>query len=159
MHSTLCGRARCGMCKPSHIYGPILSVFACRDQDPAYWASWTITHFSNMAVSGVLCALVGTYPFSHSSATVLLAFYWLVALALISFAYFLSTMFSKSRIAGTATTVIYAVSMVPGCVRFLNALSLVLFVDEAVMPQGCRLSWLTSRLRRPPCPPVQLSVP
>ena len=85
-----------------------------RHQDPAYWASWTITHFSNMAVSGVLCALVGTYPFSHSSATVLLLFYWLVALALISFAYFLSTMFSKSRIAGTATTVIYAVSMVPG---------------------------------------------
>ena len=70
-----------------------------------------------MAVSGVLCALVGTYPFSHSSATVLLAFYWLVALALISFAYFLSTLFSKSRIAGTATTVIYAVSMVPGCAR------------------------------------------
>ncbi len=70
-----------------------------------------------MAVSGALCALVGTYPFSHSSATVLLAFYWLVALALISFAYFLSTLFSKSRIAGTATTVIYAVSMVPGCAR------------------------------------------
>ena len=32
-----------------------------------------------MAVSGALCALVGTYPFSHSSATLLLAFYWLVA--------------------------------------------------------------------------------
>jgi hypothetical protein len=32
-----------------------------------------------MAVSGALCAVVGTYPFSHSSATLLLAFYWLVA--------------------------------------------------------------------------------
>jgi hypothetical protein len=48
---------------------------------------------------------------------VLLAFYWLVALALISYAYFLSTMFSKSRIAGTAASAIYAVSMVPGCVQ------------------------------------------
>ena len=88
-------------------------------QDPAYWASWTITHFSNMAVSGVLCAIVGTYPFSHSSATVLLLFYWLVALALVSYAYFLSTMFSKSRIAGTAASAIYAVSMVPGCAQFV----------------------------------------
>lgn len=83
-------------------------------QDPAYWASWTITHFSNMALSGLLCALVGMYPFSHSSAGVLLLFYWLVALALISFAYCLSTLFSKSRVAGTATAVIYAVCMVPG---------------------------------------------
>lgn len=48
-------------------------------QDPAYWASWAISHWSTMAVSGALCALVGTYPFSHSSATLLLAFYWLVA--------------------------------------------------------------------------------
>lgn len=32
-----------------------------------------------MAVSGALCALVGTYPFSHSSASLLLVFYWLVA--------------------------------------------------------------------------------
>ena len=39
-------------------------------QDPAYWASWAITHWSTMAASGVLCAWVGTYPFSHSSASV-----------------------------------------------------------------------------------------
>jgi len=90
-----------------------------------------------MAVSGALCALVGTYPFSHSSATVLLAFYWLVALALISFAYFLSTLFSKSRIAGTATTVIYAVSMVPGC------------AGDASASHGC---WhVLSNVWAPPC--------
>ncbi len=86
-------------------------------QDPAYWASWAISHWSTMAVSGVLCAIVGTYPFSHSSASVLLAFYWLVAAALISYAYALSTLFSKSRIAGTSTAVLYAVSMIPGCVH------------------------------------------
>lgn len=48
-------------------------------QDPAYWASWAISHWSTMAVSGALCALVGMYPFSHSSASLLLVFYWLVA--------------------------------------------------------------------------------
>lgn len=88
-------------------------------QDPAYWASWAISHWSTMAISGVLCAIVGTYPFSHSSASVLLAFYWLVAAALISYAYALSTLFSKSRIAGTSTAVLYAVSMIPGCVSYL----------------------------------------
>ena len=34
--------------------------------------------------------------------------------ALISYAYALSTLFSKSRIAGTSTAVLYAVSMIPG---------------------------------------------
>jgi hypothetical protein len=55
------------------------NIFSTGVQDPAYWASWAISHWSTMAVSGALCALVGTYPFSHSSATLLLAFYWLVA--------------------------------------------------------------------------------
>ncbi len=68
-----------------------------------------------MAASGALCAAVGTYPFSHSDWSVLLVFYWIVAAALISYAYALSTLFSKSRIAGTATAVIYACSMIPGC--------------------------------------------
>ena len=58
--------------------GPAVLCCLCV-QDPAYWASWAISHWSTMAVSGALCALVGTYPFSHSSATLLLAFYWLVA--------------------------------------------------------------------------------
>lgn len=35
-------------------------------QDAAYWCSWAISHWSSMAVSGVLCALVGLYPFQHS---------------------------------------------------------------------------------------------
>lgn len=83
-------------------------------QDLAYWGSWAISHWSTMAVSGALCAWVGTYPFSHSDPTVLLAFYWLVAAALISYAYALSTLFSKSRIAGTSTAVLYACSMIPG---------------------------------------------
>lgn len=35
-------------------------------RDGAYWASWFLTHWSSMAVSGTLCALIGLYPFAHS---------------------------------------------------------------------------------------------
>jgi ATP-binding cassette subfamily A (ABC1) protein 1/ATP-binding cassette subfamily A (ABC1) protein 3 len=70
-----------------------------------------------MAASGLLCAVVGLYPFRHSSLALMLAFYWLFSAALISFSYFLSTLFSASRVAGTATQFIYALSMIPGYVR------------------------------------------
>lgn len=70
---------------------------------------------STLAVTSVLCALVGTYPFAHSSASLLLVFYLLVDAALMAWAYFLSTLFSKSRVAGTATAVLYSLAMVPGC--------------------------------------------
>ena len=43
-------------------------------------------------------------------------FYWLVAAALLAYSYCLSTLFSKSRIAGTSAALIYAISMIPGCV-------------------------------------------
>lgn len=65
-------------------------------------------------MTSVLCALVGKYPFAHSSASLLLVFYLLVDGALMAWAYFLSTLFSKSRVAGTATAVIYSLAMVPG---------------------------------------------
>lgn len=69
-----------------------------------------------MAVSGILCAIIGLYPFKHSSFLIMLAFYWLVAAALIAFSYFLSTLFSKSRVAGTVAAVLYALAMIPGYV-------------------------------------------
>eukprot|EP00879_Flechtneria_rotunda_P027764 GHRR01029755.1.p1 GENE.GHRR01029755.1~~GHRR01029755.1.p1 ORF type:complete len:493 (+),score=163.44 GHRR01029755.1:105-1583(+) len=82
--------------------------------EAAYWWSWSLTHWLTLAVSGLLCDLVGLYPFRHSSFGVMLAFYWLFSAALISFSYFLSTLFSASRVAGTATQFIYALSMIPG---------------------------------------------
>lgn len=39
---------------------------------------------------------------------------WLVAASLLAFAYFLSTLFAKSRVAGMASAMLYAVAMVPG---------------------------------------------
>jgi hypothetical protein len=84
------------------------------EQGSAYWASWAITNFSIMAASGVLCAGIALYPFSHSSFSLLLCFYWLVAATLIAFAYFMSTLFSRSRVAGSATATLFVVSMVPG---------------------------------------------
>ncbi|WIA08739.1 hypothetical protein OEZ85_008162 [Tetradesmus obliquus] len=82
--------------------------------EAAYWASWSLTHWLTLAASGLLCALVGAYPFRHSSLALMTAFYWLFSAALISFSYFLSTLFTASRVAGTATQFVYALSMIPG---------------------------------------------
>ncbi|KAF8072728.1 Abca17 [Scenedesmus sp. PABB004] len=72
---------------------------------------------------------VGLYPFAHSSLWVMLAFYWLFAAALIAFSYALSTLFAASRVAGTATQLIYALSMIPGRVaRAARAAFLLPFV-------------------------------
>lgn len=82
--------------------------------EAAYWASWSLTHWSTLAASSVLCAVVGLYPFRHSSFTLMVAFFWSFAAALIAFSYCLSTLFSASRVAGTATQFLYALSMMPG---------------------------------------------
>ena len=67
-----------------------------------------------MAASGLLCALVGLYPFQHSSLLFMLAFYWLLAAALLGFAYCVSTFFASARVAGSAAAVVYALAMMPG---------------------------------------------
>lgn len=80
----------------------------------AYWGSWAVTHWAMLALSGLLCAIAGTYPFPSSSFPLMLLFFWLYAAALVAFAYFLSTLFASSRVAGTATQLLYAVAVVPG---------------------------------------------
>ncbi|KAI8469139.1 MAG: hypothetical protein J3K34DRAFT_522412 [Monoraphidium minutum] len=82
--------------------------------EAAYWASWGLTHWAALAVSGALCAAAGAYPFEHSDVTIMLAFYWLFGASLVAFGYALSALFSAARVAGTAVQLIYAASMVPG---------------------------------------------
>eukprot|EP00873_Tetraselmis_striata_P005020 jgi/Tetstr1/425284/TSEL_015736.t1 len=82
--------------------------------DDAYWASWALTHFTTLFISGIGCAVVGMYPFPHTSLSVMLVFYALSSLALIAFSYFLSTLFSTQRVAGFATIVFFAAAMLPG---------------------------------------------
>ncbi len=83
-------------------------------QDGAYWSAWALTHWASLALSGLLCALIARYPFPHTSFTLMLLLLWLTAAALLAFAYFLSTLFAKSRVAGMASAMLYAVAMVPG---------------------------------------------
>ena len=83
-------------------------------QDGAYWTAWALTHWASLALSGLLCALIARYPFPHTSFTLMLLLLWLTAAALLAFAYFLSTLFAKSRVAGMASAMLYAVAMVPG---------------------------------------------
>jgi hypothetical protein len=44
----------------------------------------------------------------------MLAFYWLFGGALVGFGYAIGSVFSTSRVAGTACQLVYAVSMIPG---------------------------------------------
>lgn len=66
--------------------------------------------------AGLTCAQQHTHPAlpTPCSFTVLLAFLWLAAAALLMFAYCLSTLFSSARIAGTAGVVVYVLAMLPG---------------------------------------------
>eukprot|EP00891_Asterochloris_glomerata_P006032 jgi/Astpho2/6032/e_gw1.00084.157.1_t len=104
----------------------------------AYWSSWALTHFAVMAASGTICATIGLYPFRHSSFVIMVAFFWLVACALLSFAYFLSTLFSKSRIATTAVALLYSVAMMPG------------YLMPSLQPYG-GLGWTLACLLPPSC--------
>lgn len=104
--------------------------------DRAYWGSWALTHWSTMALSGLLCALVGLYPFGHSSLLLMLGFYWLVAAALLAFAYVLSSIFSRARVAGTAAAILYALAMLPG------------YLMPALAPYG-GASWVAACLLPP----------
>ena len=83
-------------------------------QDGAYWASWALTHWALLAASSLLCVGIATYPFPHSSPIVLLLLLWLTAAALVAFAYFMSTLFNKTRIAGPASALLYVFAMIPG---------------------------------------------
>jgi ATP-binding cassette subfamily A (ABC1) protein 1/ATP-binding cassette subfamily A (ABC1) protein 3 len=83
-------------------------------QEPAYWASWSLTHFASLATSSLLCALIGLHVFCHSSFVLLLGFYLLFSAALVPFSYCISTLFSTSRVAGMATLLLYLLAAAPG---------------------------------------------
>ncbi|KAK9842270.1 hypothetical protein WJX81_003820 [Elliptochloris bilobata] len=110
-------------------------------QDGAYWASWALTHYGTLFLSCALCAAIGTYPFPHTPPLVMAVLLWLAAAALLAFAYFLSTLFSKSRVAGLATAMLYALAMVPG------------YLMPTVEPYGGR-GWVAACL----APPSALSL-
>lgn len=104
--------------------------------DSAYWASWGISHFTLLAISGTLCALVGMYPFQRTSFSLMLSFFWLASAALLAFAYCLSAFFSRARVAATGVTVLFAVAMAPG------------YMAPAVSPLG-GYSWAAACLLPP----------
>lgn len=70
------------------------------------------------SLAPLLIAARMRHPFFSASRVrsllLMLAFYWLVAAALLLFAYCLSTLFSKARVAGGAAAVLYSLAMMPG---------------------------------------------
>ena len=83
-------------------------------QDLAYWSSWALTIFGQLAVSGLLCAIICMYPFVHSNFLLVLGLLWLISAALIAYAFFLSTFFNAARVAGQVAVIVYVASIVPG---------------------------------------------
>ena len=74
-----------------------------------------VPHLSGtLALSAVLMAAVGTYPFPHTAPAVSLLFFLLLSAALVTFAYFVAALFDRARVAGTGALFIYLLSLVPG---------------------------------------------
>ena len=84
-----------------------------------YWASWTLSHLVIVCASSVVCALVCLYPFPSSSFWCILTFFLLAGMALISFSYFVCSLFSTSRIAGPLSTILYTATMMPGFLLYM----------------------------------------
>ena len=102
-------------CPPMHLSSSLKERTSVAVQDGAYWGAWALTHWASLAVSGLLCAIIARYPFPHTDFGLMLLLLWLTAAALLAFAYFLSALFAKARVAGMASAMLYAVAMVPGC--------------------------------------------
>jgi len=78
-----------------------------------YWASWFATHYLPLAVVATLMALIGTYPFKHSSGVLMWAFYLVWCFQLVCFTYALSCTFSTSKIAAIAGSLVYILTWAP----------------------------------------------
>ena len=78
-----------------------------------YWLSWFCTHYSTLAVIATLMALVGTYPFRNSNGFIMWIFYMVWFCSLLAFCYALSTLFSTSKIAAVAGSLLYILTWAP----------------------------------------------
>eukprot|EP00958_Prasinococcus_capsulatus_P014562 scaffold1535_cov382-Prasinococcus_capsulatus_cf.AAC.24 len=72
-----------------------------------YWVTWFLTHYSLLIPTSILICLVGMYPFEYSSPLITLVFMLMWTASLIMFCYFLSTFFSRARVASMACAGIY----------------------------------------------------
>jgi len=78
-----------------------------------YWLSWFVTHYSTLVIVATLMALIGTYPFQHSAAIIMWLFYLSWTASLVLFCYALSTLFSTSKIAAVAGSLLYILTWAP----------------------------------------------
>ena len=88
-------------------------------QDFIYWSSWFLTHLCIVLASSVICAIVCLYPFPSSSFLCIFLFFLQAGVALISFSYFICSLFSTSRVAGPLSTIVYTATMMPGFVLYM----------------------------------------
>ena len=78
-----------------------------------YWLSWFVTHYSTLTVVATLMAVVGIYPFKNSSGFIMWLFYMTWFASLIFFCYALAAVFSTSKIAAVAGSLLYILTWAP----------------------------------------------
>lgn len=81
--------------------------------DGMFWVSWFVTHWSSLALTSFVCALISIYPFPNTDWTVNLVFFLLWTANLVAFNYFLSAFFDNSRLAATIGWFVYVLSIAP----------------------------------------------
>jgi hypothetical protein len=82
--------------------------------DSAFWASWYITYTLQFLITSILITIVGsTTVYKYSSKPIIFAYFWFFGIAMTSFGVWVSTAFSKAKIAGTAAYVVIFGAYVP----------------------------------------------
>ena len=88
-------------------------------QDFAYWSSWALSYFSTLSFPIIICAVISLYPFNKASFREFVVLLVLVAVALSSLAYCMSTLVSRYRVACISTALLYPGLYGPRVSRFL----------------------------------------
>eukprot|EP00854_Cymbomonas_tetramitiformis_P012663 gene12663-14971_t len=81
--------------------------------DRMYWGAWFLTHWSNFMLVAFLVACIGTFPFEYTDPFILFLFMVSWGASLVTFCYFLSCFFNRSRIAAIVSSIIYISGMAP----------------------------------------------
>lgn len=81
--------------------------------DSAYWLAHFITQFGVMTVTFIIVSLVSLYPLEHSDFWIHFIFFEVWAVAFILHCFFLSTFFTKGRIAALAGSMFYLFQLAP----------------------------------------------
>ncbi|KAK3284750.1 hypothetical protein CYMTET_7616 [Cymbomonas tetramitiformis] len=80
---------------------------------PLYWASWFLSHWSNLVITSFFLTLIGMYVFPNSNPGLMFLFYIMWAASLVLWCYAISTLFNRSKVAAIASSILFVTCMAP----------------------------------------------